>query len=255
MTAAYTLGILQTGHLAVELADIFPTYAQMCTALVAATAPQDWDYRTYVAVDGELPASPTECDAWMFTGSKFGVYEDYPWIHALIGFVRSAYAAGTPMVGICFGHQLLAQALGGEVIETDKGWGVGTHDYQWTEHKPDWLAGTELEQAKAFAIQAFHQDQIVVLPPDARVLAQNDFCPNSVLAYGEQVISFQGHPEFSTDFMDELIELRRFDQLGPVLADEAKESLKRPLDRAAIGAGIANFLLAHTAKKVDKQKI
>ncbi len=251
MSAPFTLGILETGRPPEEMAAHFPTYVQMFTEMVSATAPQDWDYRAFTPMDGELPPSPTACDAWLITGSKFGAYEDHTWIHALIDFLRSAYDAKVPMVGICFGHQVLAQALGGRVAKSDKGWGVGTNRYSWTDNKPDWLAGTELADRADFAIQAFHQDQIIDLPPDAHVLAQSDFCPNAALAYGDQVVSFQGHPEFSAEFVGELIRVRRESMLGDAVADKAEAELHLPIDMEAIWAGIVAFLKTRAADKAS----
>ena len=242
MSATFTLGILETGRPPENLAKDHANYADMFASMVKATAPDHWDYRFYAVLDGELPQNPSECDAYLITGSKFGAYEDIDWIHGLKDFIRRAYDAGSAMVGICFGHQILAQSLGGRVVKSDKGWGVGVHHYQWTKDKPAWLDETALEASEDFAIVAFHQDQIVDLPFDARVLATSDFCPYAALAYKDQAISFQGHPEFSVDYEEVLIEDRREAVLGDQVADKAAESLAQPIDREAIGVGIVAFL-------------
>nr|WP_321483911.1 gamma-glutamyl-gamma-aminobutyrate hydrolase family protein [uncultured Cohaesibacter sp.] len=253
MTDSFTLGILETGRPPEALAGTFPSYAEMFAQMVGATAPVHWDFAYYRALDGELPPRPDACNAWLITGSKFGAYEDYPWIHALKEFIVKAYAAGVPMVGICFGHQILAEALGGKVIKSEKGWGIGYQAYQWNKTKPDWLATTDLAGRDAFAILAFHQDQVVEVPPQAKVIASSDFCPAAALVYGEQVLSFQGHPEFSADFVADLIEEKRDDVLGQAVADKATTSLRKPIDRMAIGAGIVEFLKAREAEWLNKK--
>nr|WP_321458339.1 gamma-glutamyl-gamma-aminobutyrate hydrolase family protein [uncultured Cohaesibacter sp.] len=247
MTDTFTLGILETGRPPETLAQKFPSYAQMFAQMVGATAPAHWQYEYFVPLDGELPPSPDACNAWLITGSKFGAYEDYPWIHALKDFIRDAYAAGVPMVGICFGHQILAEALGGKVMKSEKGWGVGRQTYHWSSDKPDWLGKTELSKRDDFSILAFHQDQVVEVPPEARVIATSDFCNVAALAYADQVLSFQGHPEFNADFVADLIEDRREVVLGDAVAANASASLKTPIDRSAIGEGIVEFLKSREA--------
>ena len=252
MNDRFTLGILTTGHPPEELVEEHSTYPEMFTRMLGTTAPEDWDYKFYAAVDGELPQRPDECDAWLITGSKFGAYEDFPWIHALKDFLRLAYDDGMPLVGICFGHQILAESLGGKVVKSDKGWGVGNHSYHWSNDRPDWLAATDLADKEDFAIQAFHQDQVVELPREAKVLASSPFCDYAALAYKDQAISFQGHPEFSKEYVKDLLEGRRETVLGPEVADKGLATLHQHNDRAAVGAGIVEFLKAR--QKIWQEK-
>jgi GMP synthase-like glutamine amidotransferase len=84
-----------------------------------------FDYRGFEVAQGELPASPDVCDAYVITGSPRGVYDDDPWIAELSVFIREAYGAGKKLIGICFGHQILAHALGGQVEKSEKGLGLG----------------------------------------------------------------------------------------------------------------------------------
>ena len=230
MTPPFKLGILETGRPPESLQQQVPNYAVMTEEMLRTDGTEHWSFRHYAALDGELPERAGECDAYLITGSKFGAYEDIGWIHDLEHFLRRAYEDGVPIVGICFGHQILAQSLGGRVIKSNKGWAVGTHNYQWTERAPSWLANTGLEDSESFAIQAYHQDQIVQLPPTADVLAQSDHCPYAVLAYGDQALSFQGHPEFSSRYIAKLVEERRGSTLTEAIADRAIESLRLPID-------------------------
>lgn len=233
-SAPFTLGILETGRVPDALSGKYEPYPVMFRELLAETGAA---FRTYAILDGEIPASPEECDAWLITGSKFGVYDGYDWIEELKAFVRQAHSARRPVVGICFGHQLIAEALGGKVEKSDKGWGVGLHSWELKE-KADWMEGA----GEDFALQVSHQDQVVELPEGARVLASSDFCPNALLAYDDWAVSFQGHPEFSADFSEDLIHMRRGTALPEDFADEALAHVRDRQDSAKVAHWINVFL-------------
>ena len=187
----------------------------------------------------------TDCDAWLITGSASGVYDPEPFIPPLIEFVRAAAEAQIPTVGICFGHQIVAQSLGGEAIKSDKGWGIGTHRYSLYE-RPVWLP--ETLAAPEFDTYVSHQDQVVALPPGAKVLAGNDFCPNAMLTVGNTILTLQSHPEMSSAYAGELYDVRR-PRLGDARVDAALETLADAphapdADRVAawIGAFISHAL-------------
>ncbi|HRC88309.1 MAG TPA: type 1 glutamine amidotransferase, partial [Thermoanaerobaculia bacterium] len=122
-------------------------------------ASKELTFRTYAAIDGEVPSDPHECDAWLVTGSRHGVYERTPWMLRTEELLRKAMNARVPVVGICFGHQMLAQALGGKVIKSDKGWGFGLHDYA-VEDAP----GLARKAPARVTLPALHQDQVVEVP-------------------------------------------------------------------------------------------
>jgi len=200
------IGILKTGEMPEALAPRFGEYEPMYEAWLAPADP-GLTFRAYTTHSGEIPASPAECDAWLVTGSRHGVYDDVPWIAPLKAFLRAARAAGRPIIGVCFGHQILAEALGGRVVKSDKGWGAGAHDYQ-VVHRPVWMTGGP----ERFAIYAMHQDQVTAIPDDATVLAASAFCEYAMLAYGDpeapDAISIQPHPEFNEDYARTLVEMR-----------------------------------------------
>ncbi len=200
------IGILETGRVNPDLIAAHGEYVPMFESWLKPAFPQV-RLRGYASIDGEIPASATECDAWLITGSKHGVYEELPWIEPLKGFLREVRSAGTPMIGVCFGHQIMAEAFGGSAVKSDKGWGVGVHDYQVTR-RAGWMDGGPDE----FAIHALHQDQVVEIPDDATVLANSPFCEFAMLAYGDperpDAISIQPHPEFNRPYAQDLIELR-----------------------------------------------
>jgi len=213
------IGILETGKVNPDLVPAHGEYVPMFEALLRPAFPEI-RVRGYAVEDGEIPASPTECDAWLITGSKHGVYDDLPWIEPLKDFLRAARNARVPMVGVCFGHQILAEALGGRAVKSDKGWGVGVHDYEVT-HRTSWMhAGPD-----RISIHAHHQDQVVEIPEDATVLATSPFCEYAMLAYGDpespDAISIQPHPEFMEGYARDLVHLRA----GSIPSDRSERAL------------------------------
>lgn len=157
-------------------------------------------YESYIVSKDEFPATVDECDAYLITGSVSGAYEDEPWISTLIQFIRDCHAANKKLVGICFGHQVLAHALGGKAEKSDKGWGLGLKTFDITDNKP-WMNGSQGQCSLYYS----HQDQVVQLPPNAERLGGNEFCENAFFAIGDQVMGIQGHPEFTTNIMQEIL--------------------------------------------------
>lgn len=225
-----TVGILQCGAAPAELLPEHGSYGAMVQRLLGPGR----DTQTFDVTAGVLPASPAACSAYVLTGSPAGVYDDLPWIAPLLGFLRQARGQAK-LVGICFGHQAMAQAFGGNVVRSPKGWGIGLQRYGVTQHAP-WM-----DDASHVDAPASHQDQVVALPPGARVVAANAFTPFAGLDYGN-AISFQFHPEFTPAFGAALIEARR-DRYEP-LAGSAIASYAQPNDCARVGRWISRFLEA-----------
>jgi len=224
-----TIGILETGRPPVALRAQWGTYDDMVRTMLG----RDRQYRSYDVQAGELPADPTECSAYVITGSPAGVYDDLPWISPFLEFLRKVRGRAK-LVGICFGHQAMAKAFGGEVVKSPKGWGIGMHRYEIIEPPPG------MREPLAFAIPAFHQDQVVTLPPGARVLAASEFTPLASIGYDDDTVSLQGHPEFSPTFCAALIEAQR-DVYGP-LAGPALLSLLQPEDGGRAADWLRHFI-------------
>lgn len=245
MQQPMTIGVLETGLVPEELVDQHSTYPDMFTHLLGQEAVGKVKFERFCPLQGDFPTAPDHCDAWLVTGSKYGVYEDIAWIHQLRDFLRQAYQQDRAIIGICFGHQLLAEALGGKVIKSPKGWGCGAHTYAWTQ-KPDWMEEAERVHEKAgkpdFAIQAYHQDQVVALPKEAQVIASSEFCDYAALSYEDKAISFQGHPEFSANYATDLFLLRQGDSLPHDVAQDAIDTKDHPLDRQLLAKAIMQFL-------------
>jgi GMP synthase-like glutamine amidotransferase len=223
------VAILESGAPPAALIPRFGDYPAMMRNLLG----PGFETARYGVAVGELPESPTDHDAYLITGSPAGVYEDLPWIPPLKDFLRSVKGQAK-LVGICFGHQVMAEAFGGRVEKSDRGWGIGLQSYDVTERAP-WM-----DDVPSFAVPVSHQDQIVAPPPRSRVLGRNPFSPYGLIAYDDQpAISFQGHPEFEPEFAKALVEIRR-DHLPS--AEAAIASLDAPDDRARVGEWIRRFL-------------
>ena len=225
------IGVLITGHVREELVEAYGEYGSFFELLIGSDG---FEFQDYFVVDQEFPASVNECDAYVISGSAHGAYEDHAFIPPLEEFIRDAYAANVPLVGICFGHQIMAQALGGKVVKFDRGWGLGVHDYEI-----DLGNGPE-----PIRVNAVHQDQVVELPKDARVIGSSPFCENAAIAYQDKAISFQPHPEFGPDFMNDLIEVRRGLTFSDELSNDAINTLGTSVDNGRIADYIRNFLRA-----------
>ena len=226
------IAILQTGAPPSARAAAHGDYPAMFRDLLG----DSFDFETFDVQAGEWPDAGA-FDAAIITGSAAGVYETDAWISDLLDWIRAAKGR-TKLVGVCFGHQAMAQALGGRVEKSERGWGVGLHRYQVASPEP-WISPA----AATVAIPASHQDQVVEKPADARVLLRSDFTPFAGLAWGEDAISMQPHPEFTPAFATELT-AGRHDRIDPALVARAVDSLKAADDRGVVGAWIRGFVRA-----------
>jgi GMP synthase-like glutamine amidotransferase len=227
-----TIAVLETGRPPAPLRDAHGDYPTMFADLLG----EGFVTQAFDVQAGDLPDAAA-FDGAIITGSAAGVYEDHGWIPPLLDWIRTARGR-TRLVGVCFGHQAMAQALGGRVEKSDRGWGVGLHRYQVVAPEP-WMTPALGE----IALSASHQDQVVVKPTDARVVMASDFTPYAGLAWGDDAISMQPHPEFSRVFTGALVEGRR-GRIEESVVDRAVESLRAEDDRAVVGAWIRRFLSA-----------
>jgi GMP synthase-like glutamine amidotransferase len=227
-----TIAVLETGRPPAALQPTHGDYPSMFARLLG----EDFHTRPFDVQAGDLP-DPTTFDGAIITGSAAGVYEDHAWIPPLLDWIRRARGQ-TRLVGVCFGHQAMAQALGGRVEKCERGWGVGLHRYRVVEAQP-WMTPPLPE----IALSASHQDQVVLKPEDARVTMASDFTPVAGLAWDDDAISFQPHPEFSRTFTGALVEGRR-GRIEEAVVDRAVGSLEAEDDRRTVEQWIRRFLTA-----------
>lgn len=218
------IGILQTGQSPDALRAEMGDYPEMFARLLA---DRGLDFRTWHVEAMEFPKDVHECDGWLITGSRHAAYEDHPFIRPLEDFIRRAYAEKVPLVGICFGHQIIAQALGGRVERSGRGWAVGPTDYDF--------------DGETMTMNAWHRDQVTELPPMAERLGGNDFCENAALVYDDRAFTVQAHPEFSDDFVDGLMRTRGKGVVPDELMAAASGKLGRRNSSSAIADRIAAF--------------
>lgn len=219
------IGILITGHAIPEFEQDFggdydAVFAHMLRG-------HGFEFIGYNVVDGEFPEGPAAADGWLITGSKHGAYEDHDWIPPLEQLIRDIYADGRPLVGVCFGHQVVAQALGGKVEKFGGGWSVGHTSYT--------IEGQDM------AINAWHQDQVTELPPGAEVIGSSDFCANAALLYDNRIYTIQPHPEFTSRMVGQLLDTRGRGVVPDDLIDDARTKLDAPINSDQIANRVAKF--------------
>ena len=202
------IGILQTGTAPEALAREHGTYGEMFTRLLGEDA---FEFVIWDVEHMDFPPDAMAADGWLITGSKHGAYEDHAFIPPLEDLIRAIRDSGRPMIGVCFGHQIIAQALGGKVEKFDGGWSIGPTTYDF--------GGEEL------TINAWHQDQVTKLPPGAQVEASSDFCANAAISYGDRIFTVQPHPEHTAQFFRDLSDARGRGVVPDEILDDA---LARP---------------------------
>ena len=236
------IAILEAGRTNPEMPAEFHHYPDMFETLFAdQRSSAEFQLSIVSVIDNEFPREVTDYDGYLVTGSAYGVYDEAPFIQKLAACIRDIFTAGKPLVGICFGHQIVAHALGGHAKKFTGGWGIGTMSLKIVG-KADWIPA-DIGQLDLIHV---HQDQVVTLPPDAIRLAQSDFCQNAAFAIGKQVFAIQGHPEFTPAYTNALIDLRE-DKIGKKRADIARISLQKPHDGRQVGGWILDFFAAHEA--------
>jgi len=229
------IGILQTGHAPENMDPALGDYNDLFVRFLKADGVE---FVNFPVVDDIFPEDIEAAQGWLITGSRFGVYENLPWMQRLADFIRTLYAHGRPLVGICFGHQIIAQALGGRVEKFSGGWSIGEITYQRDVGGNG--GNNDSQKPVAQKLVAWHQDQVVDLPPDAQVLGRAANCAYAMLRYGTKALSFQPHPEFSQAFFEGLYQSRQAS-----LAEDVKARIIMPreqeLARSQIAAEIHDF--------------
>lgn len=230
--------ILENGRTPDDLIDEFGSYPHMIDQWLSPFLPEATF--TYLSVvRGEKLPAPDDFDGFILTGSKHSTYERSPWMLELIALLLQLRQKHIPVFGICFGHQIMAQAYGGLNAKSDKGWGVGTQQY--TYEIPDLPACS--------ASFVFHQDQVQNIPPQATRIGGSTHCENGVFRYSFPAISVQYHPEFSPEYTRALAKKFRADLLGDYVSANALDSIAHlPVDASPVAKWVSDFFRTYCAK-------
>lgn len=225
------IGLLECDTVHPDLHSIGGNYRDMFPALLPAL-----DFVNFKVCNGEFPGSANDFDAWICTGSKFSVYDEVNWILELKSFVKDVQDKNKHFIGVCFGHQLLAEALGGRVQKGSVGWCVGVHTFE-TVQTEQWMEPCEGD----FNLLMSCQDQVVEMPENGIVLAKSADCPVGMFRVGEKMLGIQGHPEFPVSYAAALMDMRK-ERIGEPKVLAAKESFTKPVHSSSVARWMLNFL-------------
>lgn len=233
--------VIENGRTPDDLIGEYGSYPEMIKRWIESVLPEA-SFTFVSPVTGEQLPKPYEYDGYILSGSKFSTYERAPWMLALIAFLQQLRAEKIPVFGICFGHQIMADAYGGLTEKNLRGWGVGAQLY---EYKTDKLPA----QSSSFI---FHQDQVTKIPPEAKVVGGSIHCPNGVFEYEFPACSVQYHPEFSAAYITALAKKFRGNLLPDSVSACALSSVERlQVDASVIAEWVANFFRSRV-KRVNR---
>jgi GMP synthase-like glutamine amidotransferase len=229
------IGLLECDHVLERFRHIAGDYREMFADLFNRHSPHI-TIQAFDVCNGEFPHSLDACDAYLTTGSRFSAYDDVDWIHTLKNFTRLIYEAKKPFVGVCFGHQLMAEALGGKVSRAETGWGVGARSVEII--RPElWMR----PEQPSCVLQYMHQDQVERLPEDGVVIGRSDHCPVAIFRGGDSMLGIQAHPEFPKAYSEALL-LDRVERIGEERVKTALASLDQLTDESMVAKWIVEFL-------------
>lgn len=230
-----SIGLLHCYQMLPELAPQFGDYPDFITGLFQAID-HPLSYKIYLAKKGQFPQTVDECDSYIVTGSTYSVYDDLGWIQQLLHFIQRCHQKKKKVLGLCFGHQAIAAALGGKVEKSRKGWGLGVHDLEIVSATP-WMVPHQPTISLLFT----HQDQVTKLPPGAIMNGTSPFCPYQIFSIDQHIFSLQGHPEFTRPFLKRVL-AGRITKIGEAAFQQAVTSLSCPTDEKLVANWLLNFL-------------
>ena len=225
------VGLFICDHIDGQYRNEFGDYNGMFSALFP-----EFTFQIYDVINNEFPKDLDACKVYMISGSRHSVYDDLPWINKLKTITQKLNAQQKCLIGICFGHQLIGEALGGEVKKSENGWCVGVHEFDIKEEQAWMKPGRS-----TLNLLMMCQDQVLSLPPETKVLAGNDICPNAIIQVGDNILGIQAHPEFSKNY-DKLLMENRVGRMGADTVDKGIESLHKAVHTTIIHDWIINFI-------------
>jgi len=233
----FKLGLLLCDHVPDELASTFTDYPDMFSQAFASTH-TNIEWYVFDVTKKELPIRPSVCDGYLISGSRCSVNGNEHWLLPLLLFSKQVHDADVPIVGLCFGLQILAKALKGKVEKARQGWGIGHKQYRVHANKSE----LSLEAGSSITVPVCHQDQITRIPTGAIRIASNGHCENFMILFDNHTLGIQGHPEFDDRYLDALIEYKK-SELADVEYRTAKQSTSHPADSKMLRKVILDFLL------------
>lgn len=234
------IGLLNCYHWDGDANSYQSAYSGFWYAYLKPFLQSDWSLRVFELPQGEFPEDTSVCDAWIIGGSAKSCYEDDPWILTLQDWVRQLHAESRKLLGVCFGHQIIALALGGAVARSPKGWGVGVRAFQFTK-TPTWYQADQQAWMQNAKLIFSHRDQVERLPEPAQCIAADPFCPIQSFVVSDHIFTLQGHPEYTADYARARLVMRE-PLIGKAVCDEAQQSLSQPPHTREFANMITQFL-------------
>lgn len=212
-------------------------YTVLINQFVKTTFPRD-EVRNYQIPFGDWPDNIDDCRFWIITGSPKSAYDVDPWIRQLKQFILTLHQQKKSLIGICFGHQIIAEALGGKVERSPHGWSVGIKNFEIIQSKP-WMKPSQKKIALLFS----HQDKVTQLPPEAELLAKDELCPYQMFQIGEHILTIQGHPEFNAEFARARL-IARKEKIKPEIFASALLTFDNPEHSQLFAQWLRHFVAA-----------
>lgn len=229
------IGILNSDTVKIDGAAEFGQYPEMFSKVFWAVEPKI-QFKTYEVQFGDYPEDINECDAYLITGSKASCYDDVPWIHALKEFIKALDQSKKKLIGVCFGHQIIAEALGGSVRKSPNGWHAGVDSISL--NKDDLEYGG---QGKKFNLVFSHQDEVERLPENATLIAESVSCPIGMFLIENHIFCTQGHIELDKKFARMIYDFRK-EQIGNSKHKHACQTLSMETDDLDVANSLLKFL-------------
>ncbi len=229
------IGILVTNTDDSAFAKQRPDDGEKFKALLQPLRP-DWKFNAVQVKDSVFPSCVDDFDGYVITGSPASANGPEAWVATLMDFIRKIDVAKTPTVGVCFGHQAIALALGGTVSKNPKGWGFGIADTHFT-HTEKWM----VPKLDTISLYAAHNEQVTILPKDAIVLGGSDFCPVGSYRIDNHIFTTEYHPEMTPEFVLDLS--YAFEKyIGHDVAENARKQFKSPAQGKIFAEWMVRFL-------------
>ena len=227
------IAILNCDQIKPEFEQAYGQYPKMFKSLLK-KIDQEITFSEFDVMHGEYPKDLMAFDLYIITGSKADAYTDIPWINDLKTFINKLNDHKKKLLGVCFGHQIIAEALGGKVTKAKSGWHVGVDKLE--------LLDSSLMDQKTLDLIYSHQDQVVEIPPSAKLIGTcGSNCPNAAFSIGNHIVALQGHIEFSKSFAKALLDMRK-EILGIEKYTNAINSLAKETDEVLLTQAVVNYL-------------